>query len=153
MPPPVYPDSHQGDKPNVQAETLQLTTQIVSAFVSHNPLPIDQLQTLIREVYNSLAEPAGPAPVIEVPQEPAVNPRKSVFSDHLICLDCGKQATMLKRHIMTAHGLTIEAYKTKWGLPHDYPMVAPDYAKTRSDLAKDMGLGRARGAKKAKRAK
>lgn len=137
----------------MQAETLQLTSQIVSAFVSHNPLPTDQLQALIREVYNTLAEPAGPAPVVEVPQEPAVNPRKSVFPAHIVCLDCGEEMTMLKRHIMTSHGLTVEAYKAKWGLPYDYPMVAPDYAKVRSNLAKDIGLGKTRGPKKAKRAK
>ena len=137
----------------MQEETLALTAHIVSAFVSHNPLPTEQLQSLIREVYNTLAEPAGSAPVIEAPQEPAVHPRKSVFPDHIVCLDCGKQMTMLKRHLMTEHDLTVDAYRAKWGLPYDYPMVAPEYAETRSELAKKMGLGLSRAPKKTKRQK
>jgi len=122
--------------PNV----LGLTAQIVSAHVSNNPVSTEVLPTLIQDVYRTLAsvgrEPAQP----ERPQ-PAVPVKKSVFPDHIICLEDGKKLKMLKRHLKTAYNMTPEQYRERWGLPPDYPMVAPNYARHRSSLAKKIGLG------------
>jgi predicted transcriptional regulator len=122
--------------PNV----LGLTAQIVSAHVSNNAVSPDALLSLIQEVYKTLAgvgkEPAQP----ERPQ-PAVPIKKSVFRDHIVCLEDGKKLKMLKRHLMTAYRMTPEQYRERWGLGPSYPMVAPDYAKQRSSLAKKIGLG------------
>ncbi len=128
--------------PEAPANTnvLGLTAQIVSAHVSNNSVPPDSLPALIQEVYKTLAyvgkEPAQP----ERPQ-PAVPVKKSVFADHIICLEDGRRLKVLKRHLKTAYGLTPEQYRDRWGLPPDYPMVAPDYAQHRSSLAKQIGLG------------
>ena len=122
-------------------ELLGLATEIVSAHVSHNPVAADQLPGLIQQVFKALAsvEQATAAP----PQaEPAVPVKKSVLADHIVCLDCGKQFSMLRRHLMTDHKMTPEQYRQRWELPSSYPLVAPDYAKTRSSLAKKFGLGR-----------
>ena len=119
---------------------LQLTTQIVSSYVRHNPLPMDQLPALIQQVhgtFHGLGEPAGRAKKLA----PAVPVKKSVQPDAIICLDCGRSAKMLKRHLATAHGLTPEAFRQRWGLAADYPMVAPNYAKQRSKMARKIGLG------------
>lgn len=122
-------------------EALTLTASIVSAHVSHNAVKADDLPNLIISVFQSIK---GVNVVADRPPEliPAVPIKKSVFSDHIICLEDGKKLKMLRRHIQTAYGLTPEAYRTKWGLPYDYPMVAPDYAEKRSELAKTIGLGR-----------
>ncbi|MGC1412685.1 MAG: MucR family transcriptional regulator [Acetobacteraceae bacterium] len=122
-------------------ELLGLATEIVSAHVSHNAIAADQLPRLIQQVFNALAtvEQVIAAP----PQaEPAVPVKKSVLANHIVCLDCGKHFSMLKRHLMTDHKLTPEQYRQRWELPPTYPLVAPDYAKTRSSLAKKFGLGR-----------
>lgn len=122
------------------ASVLGLTAQIVSAHVSNNAVTPDALPSLINEVYKTLAgvgkEPAQP----ERPQ-PAVPIKKSVFNDHIVCLEDGKKLKMLKRHLKTAYNLTPEQYRERWSLGPDYPMVAPDYAKHRSSLAKQIGLG------------
>ena len=118
-----------------------LTADIVSAHISRNNISVDQLPALIRDVHQALAT-VGQAPAESIKAEPAVDVKKSVFPDHIVCLECGASMKMLKRHLATDHGMTPEEYRAKWGLPATYPMVAPEYAATRSQLAKDSGLGR-----------
>ncbi len=122
-------------------QLLELTAQIVAAHLRNNPVAPAALPELIRSVHATLAGTQKPAEVVEKPQ-PAVPPRKSVFPDFIICLEDGKKLKMLKRHLMTHYQLTPEQYREKWGLPHDYPMVAPTYAARRSTLAREIGLGR-----------
>ncbi len=122
--------------PNV----LGLTAQIVSAHVSNNPVSPDILPTLIQDVYRTLANVGREPPQPDKPQ-PAVPVKKSVFPDHIVCLEDGKQLKMLKRHLKTAFNLTPDQYRERWGLGSDYPMVAPNYANHRSSLAKKIGLG------------
>ncbi|MBW6399869.1 MucR family transcriptional regulator [Roseomonas sp. HJA6] len=121
---------------------LQLTASIVAAHVSNNPVPAGDLPSLISGVYAALSgiEQAAKEPAA-VKQEPAVAIRKSVQRDYLICLEDGRKLKMLKRHLATAYGMTPDQYREKWGLPADYPMVAPAYAERRSTLAKEIGLG------------
>ena len=122
-------------------ELLEHTTEIVAAHVANNPVPVNDLPELIRQVYSTLAQvDAATAPQAEKPQ-PAVPIKRSVTPDYLICLEDGKKLKMLKRHLKTAYDMTPEDYREKWGLPHDYPMVAPNYAAQRSSLAKKIGLG------------
>jgi predicted transcriptional regulator len=129
MPEPMQPD-----------DILGLTVQIVSAHVSNNAVTPETLPSLIQDVYKTLTgvnkEPAAP----DRPQ-PAVPVKKSVMPDHIICLEDGKKLKMLKRHLKTAYNMTPEQYRERWGLGPDYPMVAPNYAKHRSSLAKTIGLG------------
>jgi predicted transcriptional regulator len=120
---------------------LGLAAEIVSAHVSNNAVPADQLQALIQQVFNTLAS-AEQKSLARSKPEPAVPIRQSVRADHLTCLDCGKQFSMLKRHLKTDHQLTPETYRQRWELPASYPIVAPNYAKVRSALAKKIGLGR-----------
>jgi predicted transcriptional regulator len=122
-----------------------LTADIVSAHISRNNISVDQLPALIRDVHQALAT-VGQAPAESIKAEPAVDVKKSVFPDHIVCLECGASMKMLKRHLATDHGMTPEEYRAKWGLPATYPMVAPEYAATRSQLAKDSGLGRKKAA-------
>ena len=124
-------------------EIIELTADVISAYVSNNPVPVADLPSLIAQVHQSLAGLTGAAaePAVET-QKPAVNPKKSVHDDFIICLDDGKKFKSLKRHLMTHHGMTPDEYRAKWNLPSDYPMVAPAYAAARSALAKKMGLGR-----------
>src|SRR6516225_1305441 len=122
-------------------ELLQLAADIVSAHASNNPLSADQLPGLIQQVFSTLATVQQKAAAPTRP-EPAVSVRASVHQDHLVCLDCGKHFSMLKRHLMTDHQLTPDQYRQRWQLPPTYPIVAPAYAKTRSALAKSFGLGR-----------
>jgi len=126
-------------------DVLGLTAQIVSAHVKKNAVAVEELPNLIREVYKTLAN-VGEVTVPAEAAKPAVPPTKSVFADYIVCLEDGKQMTMLKRHLMTEHNLTVDQYRAKWNLPSSYPMVAPNYAETRSSLAKKMGLGRSRSA-------
>lgn len=128
---------------------LKLTAQIVSAHVTHNTVESDRLPALIQQVYQILSTvgtEAAPVP----PPTPAVPVKKSVFPDYIVCLEDGKQLKMLKRHLMTTYELTPEQYRVRWELPRDYPMIAPNYAKHRSNLAKQIGLGRKKGADKTK---
>jgi predicted transcriptional regulator len=122
-------------------DLLALTTEIVAAHVSNNTVSVGDLPQLINQVYQSLAN-IGTAPAVpsERPQ-PAVAPKKSVHADYIICLEDGKKLKMLKRHLKTAYNMTPETYRERWGLPADYPMVAPNYARQRSRLAKEIGLG------------
>jgi predicted transcriptional regulator len=132
------------DQP-LSIEMLGLTAQIVSAHVSNNPVPPEGLPTLIQDVYRTLNGIGQDAPVAPPPppekQLPAVPIKKSVFADYLVCLEDGKHLKMLKRHLASAYNMTPEQYRDKWGLPPEYPMVAPNYAKHRSSLAKSIGLG------------
>jgi predicted transcriptional regulator len=123
-------------------DILGLTAQIVSAHVAKNRLGAEALPSLIQSVYRSLSTAGeAPAPPPAAPS-PAVPVKKSVFPDYIVCLEDGKKLKMLKRHLQASYGLTPDAYRAKWGLPRDYPMVAPSYAATRSGLAKKIGLGR-----------
>ena len=125
------------------SETLiTLTSDIVAAHVSNNNVAVEDVPALITTVYGALSGLGGTAPVAEEKPEPAVSVRASVKKDHLVCLEDGKKMKMLKRHLMTEHGMTPDEYRQRWGLGADYPMVAPDYAETRRDLAKKIGLGR-----------
>ena len=125
------------------AELLELTASVVAAYVSNNNVQPSDLVELIGSTYSALAHlGAAPAPAPTAALVPAVPIRKSVTPDAIICLESGKKFKSLKRHLNTAYGLTPEQYRTKWGLPVDYPMVAPAYAEARSALAKSMGLGR-----------
>ena len=121
-------------------DLLELTAQIVSAHASNNSVAPDALPGLIQDVYRTLAGMGKEAVAPDKPQ-PAVPVKKSVFPDHIICLEDGKKLKMLKRHLKTSYDLTPEQYREKWQLPPDYPMVAPNYARHRSSLAKKIGLG------------
>ncbi|MDX1736709.1 MAG: MucR family transcriptional regulator [Alphaproteobacteria bacterium] len=130
------------DKTRVADNLLELTSEIVAAHVSNNSVNADDLPALIEKVYatpsnvgHGEAETAGDQPI------PAVPIKKSITPDYIICLEDGKKLKMLKRHLKTAYDMTPEEYKERWGLPSDYPMVAPNYAKQRSKLAKKIGLG------------
>jgi len=122
------------------ANVLGLTAQIVSAHVSNNSVSPDALPSLIQEVYKTLAG-VGKEPAQPDRPAPAVPVKKSVFPDHIVCLEDGKKLKMLKRHLKTAYDMTPEQYRERWGLPPEYPMVAPNYARHRSSLAKKIGLG------------
>ncbi|WP_328850062.1 MucR family transcriptional regulator [Tritonibacter mobilis] len=124
---------------------IELTADVVAAYVSNNPVPASELSNLISDVHSALGRVSGTpeAPPAEK-QKPAVNPKRSVHEDYIICLEDGKKFKSLKRHLMTHYGMTPEQYREKWGLDPNYPMVAPSYAVARSKLAKQMGLGRKR---------
>ena len=124
---------------------IDLAADIVSAYVSNNTVPAADLPALIASVHRALnATHAGSSEPEPEPLKPAVNPKKSVFPDYIICLEDGKKFKSLKRHLRTHYDLSPEEYREKWGLPPDYPMVAPNYAAARSALAKKMGLGQQR---------
>ena len=128
-----------------QDDLVDLTADIVSAYVSHNVVPVNDLPNLIKDVHGALgglASDADNAPKEEL--KPAVPPKKSITPDYLICLEDGKRFKSLKRHLKTHYDLSPDQYREKWGLPADYPMVAPSYAEARSRLAKEMGLGQRR---------
>ncbi len=120
---------------------LRLTAQIVAAHAEHNAVQAEALPSLIEKVYQTLRD-VGQAPVEPTRPVPAVPVKQSVKPDFIICLEDGKRLKMLKRHLMTAYKMTPGQYRARWGLPADYPMVAPNYAKVRSSLAKKIGLGR-----------
>lgn len=124
---------------------LSLTTEIVAAHLSHNSVPMTELPGLIQQVYQTLVKVES-SPHAAPRPEPAVPVKKSVTPDFLVCLEDGRKLKMLKRHLKSAYNLTPEQYRERWGLPPDYPMVAPNYAKKRSHLARSLGLGtKARG--------
>lgn len=131
----------------------ELTAEIVSAYVANNSVPAANLAGLIATVYSAVSGLSGPAVPPPAAPVPAVNPKRSVHADYIVCLEDGKRFKSLKRHLMTHYGLTPEAYREKWDLPRDYPMVASNYAAARSELAKAMGLGRKPKAKAKTRAR
>lgn len=124
-------------------EMLELTTEIVAAHVGNNPVAVSDLPGLIQDVYKTLVS-VGTEPSAPERPKPAVPIKKSVFPDYIVCLEDGKKLKMLKRHLKTSYNMTPEEYRERWGLPADYPMVAPNYAKHRSRLAKEIGLGTTR---------
>ncbi|MDQ0302890.1 MucR family transcriptional regulator [Ancylobacter polymorphus] len=124
---------------------IELAADIVSAYVSNNAVSANELVTLLAEVHGALQRVnKGEVEMVVEPLKPAVPPKKSVMPDYIVCLEDGKKFKSLKRHLRTQYNLTPEAYREKWGLPADYPMVAPNYAAARSALAKEMGLGQQR---------
>ncbi len=133
--------------PESESETssLESVSKIVSAYVSNNNLPSGELPDLIMTVHEALKSPDQGT---SSPPEPAVPIKRSVKPDYVICLEDGKKLKMLKRHLRTAYNMSPDEYRQKWGLPSDYPMVAPEYAARRSELAKKIGLGRKKGWKK-----
>jgi len=136
-----------------KTEMLRMAVDIVSAYVGNNSVPTTQVPEVINAIYSSLNALGdadnGPAETLR----PAVPVRRSITPDYLICLEDGKQLKMLKRHLRAVYGLSPEEYRAKWGLPPDYPIVAPNYAKQRSNFAKQIGLGRKKGEKVGSRKK
>lgn len=127
---------------NEKTEVIEMTADIVSAYVGNNTISAAELPALIQSVHRALAGvSAGVEPVEAAPRDPAVPVRRSITPDFIICLEDGRKFKSLKRHLRTKYNMSPEEYRAKWGLPKDYPMVAPNYAKARSDLAKQMGLG------------
>jgi predicted transcriptional regulator len=127
---------------NHATELAELTADVVSAYVANNPVQVGALPDLIASVHASLSGLSHPTAATVEELAPAVNPKKSVFPDYIVSLEDGKKFKSLKRHLATSHNLTPEQYRTKWNLPSNYPMVAPNYAASRSALAKSIGLGR-----------
>ena len=143
-------DNIQND---MQETLITLTSDIVAAHVSNNSVAVSDLSTLISNVYTALAG-LGTAVVVEdTAPEPAVSIRSSIKPDYIVCLEDGKKLKMLKRHLMTHYSMTPEQYRAKWKLPADYPMVAPNYAEKRRELAKKIGLGRKPGVKRGRKPK
>ena len=125
-----------------QSDLIEMTAGIVSAYVGGHTVATADLPALIRQVHLALAAVGGPAEAeAAVAKEPAVPVKRSIAPDHLVCLEDGRKFKSLKRHLRTKYNLSPEDYRAKWNLPKDYPMVAPNYAKARSELAKQMGLG------------
>jgi predicted transcriptional regulator len=124
---------------------IKLTADIVSAYVSNNSVPSSDLPALIGQVHSALTRvSSGQGESPAEPPKPAISVKKSITADHIVCLEDGKKFKSLKRHLRTQYNMTPEQYREKWGLPADYPMVAPNYAAARSHLAKQMGLGQQR---------
>jgi len=124
---------------------IELTASIVSAYVSNNPVAAQDLSTLINQVHAALTRvSSGQGEVVSEPLKPAVSVKKSITADFIVCLEDGKKFKSLKRHLRTQYSMTPDQYREKWNLPPDYPMVAPNYAIARSELAKQMGLGQQR---------
>ena len=137
----LHGEKHRMSDAGQTADLMTLTADIVAAHVARNSVPVEALPELIRSVHRSLLGTSNPpAPVAEKPI-PVVPIKKSVFPDYIICLEDGKKLKMLKRHLKTAYGMSPEQYRERWGLPSEYPMVAPNYAERRSSLAKQIGLG------------
>ena len=127
-----------------KAELLEMTTDIVSSFVANNPVPAGGLADLLTTVHNTVQSLAEDKPAEAPRPDPAVPISKSITPDHIICLEDGRKLKMLKRYLRSRYDLTPDEYRARWGLPSDYPMVAPNYAKKRSAFAKEIGLGRKR---------
>jgi predicted transcriptional regulator len=130
---------------NTSVGYIELTAEIVSAYVSNNPVPAGDMPALINQVHQALLRVAGGHQELpSEPLKPAIAVKRSITPDHIVCLEDGKKFKSLKRHLRTQYNMTPEQYRDKWGLPPDYPMVAPNYAAARSQLAKQMGLGQQR---------
>ena len=140
--------SPQEENQQKNAETLRMAVDIVSAYVGNNSVPANQVPEVLNSVYASLASIDSSANSGENGAlKPAVPVRRSITPDYIVCLEDGRKLKMLKRHLRAAYGLSPEEYRAKWNLPTDYPMVAPNYAKQRSNFAKQIGLGRKKGEK------
>jgi predicted transcriptional regulator len=141
----AWSESDPMNESDASVNFIELAADIVSAYVSNNSVPAGDLPGLIDQVHGALQKTAGSAPEPEAePLKPAVSIKKSVMPDYIVCLEDGKKFKSLKRHLRTHYNLTPEEYREKWGLQADYPMVAPNYASARSELAKKMGLGQQR---------
>ena len=136
------------DKDTSSADLLRMTAEVAAAYVSNNTLPAADLTEVIKTIYASLLSLDRPEGAGTTSQKPMVPIKKSVTPEYIVCLEDGKKLKMLKRHLRTAYRMTPEEYRVKWGLPPDYPMVAPNYAQQRSVFAKRIGLGRKPGSKK-----
>lgn len=139
----------ENDMPNAQLDLVSATKDIVTAYVQHNNLNEDRVSAFIENVHASLSKISGGATAIAPDQEPsnqepAVPIKKSITPDYLVCLEDGKRLKIMTRYLRTRYNMTPEDYRKKWGLPHDYPMTAPNYSKKRSDMAHGMGLGKMR---------
>ena len=134
-----------------QGDVLRMAVDIVSAYVANNTVPAGQVPEVINMVYNSLTSLDGGAEATAEPAKPAISVRRSITPEYIVCLDDGKKLKMLKRHLRAAYDMSPEEYRAKWGLPADYPMVAPNYAAQRSAFAKKIGLGRKKGQKHPRR--
>jgi predicted transcriptional regulator len=135
-----------------QSDLLRMTADVVSAYVGNNTLPVNQVSDVIKSVYGSLSALSSEGGGTHGEGlKPAVPIRKSIAPDYVVCLEDGKRLKMLKRHLRTTYGLTPDEYRAKWGLPPDYPMVAPNYAAQRSAFAKKIGLGRKPGRRRKSR--
>ena len=133
------------DENKISADLIGLAADIVSAFVSQNSVPVSELPALIGNVHSALSKLGSVAEQAQVETLTlAVSVKKSITPDFIVCLEDGKKFKSLKRHLRTAYNLTPDQYRARWSLPHDYPMVAPNYAAARSELAKNMGLGQQR---------
>ena len=133
------------DEPPSPTLDTELTTNIVAAYVRRNQIGADQLPVLISTVHQALVGLGKPATETAIERTPAVPIRQSVHRDYVVCLDCGWRGQMLKRHVATGHGLTVEQYRVRWNLPREHRITAPSYSERRSGLAKQIGLGRGRG--------
>lgn len=142
------PEKHSTEKTSLEVSAndrlLTLTAQIVAAYVGHNSMPPADLPSLMATVYQNLGRMGAGLAAPEARPDPAVPVRRSVTPEYIVCLEDGKKLKMLKRHLKTAYNMTPEQYRERWSLPADYPMVAPNYAKQRSKLAKQIGLGTSR---------
>jgi len=134
-----------------QGDVLRMAVDIVSAYVANNTVPAGQVPEVINMVYNSLTSLDGGAEATAEPAKPAISVRRSITPEYIVCLEDGKKLKMLKRHLRAAYDMSPEEYRAKWGLPADYPMVAPNYAAQRSAFAKKIGLGRKKGQKHPRR--
>jgi len=132
------------EEPPPPSTNRELTATIVAAYVRQNQIASDQLATLISTVHRALVGLGKPATEAEVERTPAVPIRRSVHRDYVVCLECGWRGQMLKRHVATGHGLTVEQYRARWNLSREHPITAPGYSERRSGLAKQIGLGRGR---------
>jgi predicted transcriptional regulator len=133
-------------------ELLKFASDIVAAYVANNPIPVGEIPGMIRSIHTTLGGLAGGVPVDGAStQKPAIPVKKSITPEYIICLEDGKKLKMLKRYLRSRYNLTPEEYRAKWGLPADYPMVAPNYAAQRSEFAKKIGLGRTAPATKSRR--
>ena len=146
--------AEENDQTVASNDLLRMSVEIVSAYVSNNSISATQVPDVISTVYGALTSINGQS-VAESgeAQKPAVSVRRSVNPDHIVCLEDGKKLKMLKRHLRAAYGMSPDEYRAKWGLPSDYPMVAPNYALQRSAFAKQIGLGRKKGEKVPRRKK
>lgn len=142
-----------GTTHNTGEMLIALTSDIVAAHVSNNNVAVEDVPTLIANIYGALAGLGQEVPVEVLQPEPAVSVRSSVKPDSITCLECGKKLKMLKRHLSTDHKLTTDEYRQRWSLPTSYPLVAPNYAEKRRELAKKIGLGRKPGQKRGRRKK
>ena len=126
---------------DIETDFLHLTANIVESYVSAHDLSVEQLPELIRSVHTALVSAGQPSEPEPVELVPAVNPKRSVFEDYIICLEDGKKLKLLKRHLKSTYNLTPDEYRSKWGLPFNYPMTAPGYSRRRTELAREIGLG------------